>query len=132
MHKQRLITLFEDDGYFIKNETKENLGHTLDLYCYKSDENNIYLDTPVIDYPDNYSIIKNDGTETPLRKVFEEKGQYNQFFAIISRHRNITSIENFFIEECNSFYSIRITKEVKEILEAIGLENLTVNEKLFN
>ena len=132
MHKQLLFELKEPEGYFIKNDTKENLGKELKLYCYKSDENNIYLDKPVIDYPDYYSIVKPNGDIIPLRKQFEDRGFYKNFFVIISRHKNLTSIENFFIEECNSFYSIKISKEVKGILEAIGLENLTVDKKLFD
>lgn len=130
MHKQLLFELEEQDGYYVRDG--KNLGNKIKLYCYKSDENNIYLDTPVIDYPDYYTIVKNDGTEIPLRKQFEEKGYYKKFYAIVSKHKKLTSIEPFFIEECNTFYSIEIKKEVKELIEAIGFENLYVDEKLFD
>lgn len=131
MHKQLLFDLKEDNGVFRNDETGEILGNTLKLYCYKSDENNIYLDTPKIDYPDKYTIINNDGTEMPLRKKLENEEHYKNFYAIVSKHTKITSIEPFFIEECNSFYSIKIQKEVKELIEAINFENLYVSENLF-
>ena len=131
MHKQLLFDLKLEDGVFKNNNTGEILGNTLKLYCFKSDENNIYLDTPKIDYPDNYTIVKNDGTEISLRQKFEDEGKYKKYYAIVSKHTKITSIEPFFIEECNAFYSIEIKRDVKDLIEAIGFDNLFVDEKLF-
>lgn len=131
MHKQLLFDIEEKNGYFIKNDTGENLGSELKLYCYKSDESNIYLDRPVIEYPENYTLIRKDGKEYSVRKLLEKQGYYGKYYAVVSKHKNITSIEEIFIEECNSFYSIEVSRETKEILETIGLDNLKVDEKLF-
>ena len=130
MHRGKYASLDVKDGYIRKVQTKENIGQHLDLYCYTADEFNVYYDTPHIDYPENYEYIDSKGNITPVNVCLEKNGVGLGYYAIISRHKKITSIEKFFIEECNSFYSIKISKELNDLLLNIGLENLEVVKRL--
>ena len=131
MHRGKYKEFDIEDGYIIDLNTGENLGKHLDLWCYTADENNIYYDTPHIDYPDHYA-VQTESQTIPLNDIFMQRGDYSVPYVIVSRHKKLTSIEPFHIDECNSFYSVPMSGDIANFIAYIGLENFFVKENLWD
>ena len=131
MHRGKYKEFDTEDGYIIDLNTGENLGKHLDLWCYTADENNIYYDTPHIDYPDHYA-VQTENKTIPLNDIFIQRGDYSIPYVIVSRHKKLTSIEPFHIDECNSFYSVPMSGDIANFIAYIGLENFFVKENLWD
>ena len=131
MHRGKDKEFDTEEGYIIDLNTGENLGKHLDLWCYTADENNIYYDTPHIDYPDHYA-VQTESQTIPLNDIFIQRGDYSVPYVIVSRHKKLTSIEPFHIDECNSFYSVPMSGEIANFISYIGVENFFVKENLWD
>ena len=131
MHRGKYKEFDTEEGYIIDLNTGENLGKHLDLWCYTADENNIYYDTPHIDYPDHYA-VQTESQTIPLNDIFMQRGDYSVPYVIVSRHKKLTSIEPFHIDECNSFYSVPMSGDIANFIAYIGLENFFVKENLWD
>ena len=131
MHRGKYKEFDTEEGCIIDLNTGENLGKHLDLWCYTADENNIYYDTPHIDYPDHYA-VQTESQTIPLNDIFMQRGDYSVPYVIVSRHKKLTSIEPFHIDECNSFYSVPMSGETANFISYIGLENFFVKENLWD
>lgn len=130
MHRGLYKTYTVDTGYIRNKHTGENLGQKLELYCYTANENNIYYDTPHIDYPDNYEHVV-DNKVTSVASELKEQGFFRKPYAIVSHRHKITSIERFKIDECNSFFAVPTDDGVVDIITRIGFENIKVLDNIF-
>ncbi len=120
----------EDIKYLVNTETNEKIEDTLDFYYYIYDENHTPYDEPKMDSLDGYDVVLNDGSEVSLDKYLEQKGYYSNYYAVISNHTNITSIEHFRVGNHDNFYSIQINYDVANLLNVVGIDNVWVDEYL--
>lgn len=110
-------------------DDKKYTGH-FELFYRAYDENRLPYDSPQMDLIQNYYICIN-GKEIRLDQFLAANGAYDNYYAVISEHTHITSIEHFQIFPHNKFYSVPISKEVADFIIDSGFK-FTVHEKLFD
>ena len=120
----------EDIKHLVNTETNEKIEDTLDFYYYIYDENHTPYNEPKTDSLNDYIVVLKNNNEISLEKYLEQKGYYSNYYAVISNHTKITSIEHFRIGNHDNFYSIQINYDVANFLNVVGIDNVWVDEYL--
>ena len=126
VYLQLNINEIKDVDHIYNTKTNEVQSDVLSLYYYIYDENHTPYDAPKVDSVDDYMLVLKDGRELPLSQYLEHCGYYSMYYAVISNHNKITSVEHFKVNNHDNFYSIQINKDVATFLEVVGLDNVTV------
>lgn len=123
---------FKENEYAKKISTNEIIKNKLELWYGIADKNGYYYEYPIFDDINDYEIFVNDKNYL-LLDYLKENSYLDNYFAIISTTKNkILGIEHFFVNRCNSFYSIPLNINFYNIIKDLNLDEINLKTSLFN
>lgn len=131
--KETFLTYkFKENEYAKKISTKEIIKDKLELWYQIADKNGYYYEYPIFDDINDYEIFVNNKSYL-LKDYLKENNYLDNYFAIISTTKNkILGIEHFFVNRCNSFYSIPLNLNFYAIIKDLDLNEIDLKTSLFN
>lgn len=131
MKRKRYLMLEIPNGYIKNINTGEKYYKEMELCCITAGDDNVYLEYPIMDYPDNYVVVSENGAENPLKELLKEEGNYQKKYVLVADKTKIIGWEYFFIGECEKFYTIYIREDVLNLFEEIGFNKIKISPELF-
>lgn len=130
MKKKIYWSIKLDNAKIVNTKTREEFIDEFNLYYTVADNNNFYLNVPIIDDPKDFNIVDENGNEECLFDYMKET--FDDCKYLLVTHENVpVMFTDFFIPSDDGFYCCQLNKPTFNLLLCYGLNNFKICRNLY-